>query len=88
MFVEPGVVIAMTSLHLSVMTRRSRANKLMKDTLFMAKAIESMNSCGILEMSELEAVVRLNRLRLVAKVIHRHLYELYRRIGGLLFEGE
>ena len=84
--VKTLIVIAVTSLDLSVMSWRPGPNQFVHNPLFLTVKIERMDPIGLLKMSEFNSVVGLNGLGLVAKMTDGHFYKLDGGIGRLFTE--
>ena len=86
MSIKTLIVIAVTSLDLSVMSWSPWPNQLVLDSLLLTVKIERMDPIGLTEMREFNAVVGLNGLGLVAEMTDGHFYKLDGRIGRLFTE--
>ncbi len=87
MSIKTLIVIAVTSLDLSVMSWRPWPNQLVLDSFLLTVKIERMYPIGLTEMGEFKAVVGLNGLGLVAEMTDGHFYKLDGGIGRLFTEG-
>lgn len=76
MLVETSVVVSVTTFDLAIMPWCSWSNQLVFNTQFLTKQVQRMNLFGLLEMSKLKTIIRLNDVGFVAKVFHSHFEEL------------
>ncbi len=76
MSIKTLIVIAVTSLDLSVMSWRPGPNQFVHNPLFLTVKIERMDPIGLTKMREFNAVVGLNDLGLVAEMTDGHFYKL------------